>query len=252
MIDADVLAGHYPFRPFPHPSQDPAQIQDYLEERGIRRACLASLHAIFYTDPQQGNAELLPRILGNEFFLPVGTINPSLHNWRRTLARCVEEYGCRLVRLVPNYHLYRLDEPFVDAFLEEAQRRQVTVAIVKRLEDERMHHLLMKVPGVENGAISALAHRHTQPLIIQSAYLAEIKELAAAHPQLYFDIAFAETMNTLQRLTEGVAHERLLFSSHAPFFYPEAAIGKVEDWAATHEHQQAVYTGNLAHLLQLP
>lgn len=251
MIDADVLAGHYPFRPLPYPSQDPIQIKDYLQARGIRRACLASLHAVFYTDPQQGNAEILPRIVGDEFFLPVGTINPSLYNWRTTLARCVEVYGCRLVRLNPNYHMYSLAERFVDEFLAEAQRRQVVVAIVKRLEDERMHHLLMKVPGVDNAEISALAQRHSQPLIVLSAYLAEIKELASAHPQLYFDIAFAETMNTMQRLTEGVAHDRLLFSTHAPFFYPEAAIGKVADWAISHDQQQGVYTGNLAHLLQL-
>jgi len=251
MIDADVLAGHYPFRPLPHASQDPQQIKDYLQTRGIRRACLASLHAAFYTDPQQANAEILPSIVGDAFFLPVGTINPSLHNWRTTLARCVEEYGCRMVRLLPTYHLYSLGERFVDDFLEEAQRGQVIVAIVKRLEDERMHPLLMKVPGVDNAEIGALARRHPQPLIVLSAYLAEIKELAAAHPQLYFDIAFAETMNTMQRLTEGVAYDRLLFSSHAPFFYPEAALGKVADWATHPDHQQAVYTGNLAHLLQL-
>ncbi len=252
MIDADVLAGHYPFRPFPYPSQDPHQIKDYLQARGIRRACLASLHAAFYTDPQQGNAEILPQIVGDDFFLPVGTINPSLHNWRTTLARCVEDYGCRMVRLLPNYHMYSLADSFVDELLAEAQRRQVVVAIVKRLEDERMHHLLMKVPGVDNAAISALAQRHPQPLIVLSAYLAEIKELAAAHPQLYFDIAFAETMNTMQRLTEGVAPERLLFSTHAPFFYPEAAIGKVANWAVSHDYQQAVYAGNLARLLHLP
>ncbi len=251
MIDADVLAGHYPFRPLPHPNQDPHQIKDYLQARGIRRACLSSLHAVFYTDPQQGNAEILPKIVDDAFFLPVGTINPSLHNWRTTLARCVETYGCRMVRLLPNYHMYSLADDFVHDFLDEAQRHQVVVAIVKRLEDERMHHLLMKVPGVDNTEISALAQRHSQPLMILSAYLAEIQELANTNPQLYFDIAFAETMNTMQRLTEGVAPDHLLFSTHAPFFYPEAAIGKVEDWATDHAQQQGVYADNLAHLLHL-
>lgn len=250
MIDADVLAGHYPFRPFPHPSHDPQRIKDYLQARGIQRACLASLHAVFYADPQQGNAELLPQVVHDPFFLPVGTINPSLHNWRTTLARCVDEYGCRLVRLLPNYHLYSLADDFVADFLAEAQRRQVLVAIVKRLEDERMHHLLMKVPSVDNQEILALAARHPVPLLIQSVYFAEIQELAAS-PQLSFDIAFAETMNTLQRLTQVVAAERLLFSSHTPFFYPEAAIGKVEGWSGSREQRQAVYGGNLARLLQL-
>ncbi len=249
MIDTDLLLGHYPFRPLPAPSYDLQRIKDYLHARGIRRACVASLHAVFYADPQQGNSEHLPQVVGDDFFLPVGTINPALHNWRATLARCVEEYGCRIVRLLPNYHMYNLAAPFVDDFLAEAQRRQVTVAIVKRLEDERMHHLLMKVPGVDNGEITALAQRYPYPLIVLSAYLPEIKELASASNQLYFDLAFAETMNTMQRLTEAVPSERLLFSTHTPFFYPEAAIGKVAHWITSEENRQRVCEGNLMNLL---
>lgn len=251
MIDADVWAGHYPFRPFPHPSQDPHQIKDYLQARGIQRACLASLHAAFYADPQQGNAELLPQVVGDEFFLPVGVINPSLHNWRDTLARCVDEYGCRLVRLLPNYHLYSLVDGFVADFLAEANRRRLVVTIVKRLEDERMHHLLMKVPGVENSEIIALTQRYPHPLLILSAYLPEIKELAVAGSQLYFDVAFAETMNTMLRLTEDVAADRLLFSTHTPFFYPEAAIGKIKSWSAGAEQHQQVYQNNLLQLIEV-
>jgi len=249
MIDADLLLGHYPFRPLPAPSHDLQRIKDYLQVRGIRRACVASLHAVFYADPQQGNSEHLPQVVGDDFFLPVGTINPALYNWRATLARCVEAYGCRIVRLLPNYHMYNLAAPFVDDFLAEAQRRQVTVAIVKRLEDERMHPLLMKVPGVDNGEITALAQRYPYPLIVLSAYLPEIKELASASNQLYFDLAFAETMNTMQRLTEAVPSERLLFSTHTPFFYPEAAIGKVAHWITSEENRQRVCEGNLMNLL---
>jgi len=249
MIDADLLMGHYPFRPLPYASTDPQQVKAYLQERGIDRACLASLHAAFYTDPEQGNAELLPQIVQDDFFLPVATINPSLHNWRTTLKRAVEEYGCGMVRLLPNYHQYALDAPFVDAFLDAAQADGLVVAIVKRLEDERMHHLLMKVPGVENEAIAALAQRYPHPLVILSAYFAEIKELATAGDHLYFDLAFAETLNTMQRLTEIVPSARLLFSSHSPFFYPEAAIGKLAQWQTDARTRDRVGGENLARLL---
>lgn len=249
MIDADLLMGHYPFRPLPHTSSDPQAIKAYLQERGIQRACLASLHAAFYTDPEQGNAEVLPLIVQDDFFLPVATINPSLHNWRTTLRRAVDEYGCRNVRLLPNYHQYPLDAPFVDAFLGAAQTHGLLVTIVKRLEDERMHPPLMKVPGVANSDIVALAQRYPQPLLVLSAYFAEIKELAAATPNLYFDIAFAETLNTLPRLTETVPPVRLLFGSHSPFFYPEAAIGKIAQWQTSTEIRDAVVRGNLMQLL---
>ncbi len=249
MIDADLLLGHYPFRPLPHASTDPQEIKAYLQERGIQRACLGSLHAAFYADPAQGDAEVLPQIVHDDFFLPVATINPSLHNWRTTLRRAVEEYGCRSVRLLPNYHQYALDAPFVDAFLDAAQAHGLLVTIVKRLEDERMHPPLMKVPGVANGEIIALAQRYPRPLLILSAYFAEIKELAAATANLYFDLAFAETLNTMQRLTETVPPERLLFSTHTPFFYAEAAIAKVSQWQTSAELRDAVVGGNLVRLL---
>ncbi|MEZ4861483.1 MAG: amidohydrolase family protein [Caldilineaceae bacterium] len=249
MIDADVLLGHYPFRAFPYPSQDPERIKAYLQERGIERACLSSLHAAFYTEPQQGNAEALPLVVGDEFFLPVGTINPSLHNWLETFARCVDDYGCRMVRLLPNYHMYSLAEPFVDAMLDAAQARGVVVAIVKRLEDERMHHLLMKVPGVANDEIAALVRRHPQPMVVLSAYLTEIKALATTTENLYFDLAFAETFNTMPRLTETVTPARLLFSTHTPFFYAEGAIGKLTQWQTSAANREHVGSGNLIRLL---
>ncbi|MEZ4676823.1 MAG: amidohydrolase family protein [Caldilineaceae bacterium] len=249
MIDADLLLGHYPFRPLPHASADPQQLKAYLQERGVARACLASLHAAFYADPAQGDAEVLPQLMHDDFFLPVATINPALHNWRTTLRRAVDEYGCRSVRLIPNYHQYPLNAPFVDAFLDAAQAHGLLVTIVKRLEDERMHPPLMKVPGVANRDIVALGQRYPQPVLLLSAYFAEIKDLAAATANLYFDIAFAETLNTLPRLTETVPPAHLLFGTHTPFFYPEAAIGKITQWQASAETRDAVVRGNLLHLL---
>ena len=59
-IDANVAVGHYPFRQFPFDSQDPAVIKERLQAAGIGRACVSSLHGIFYGDPQQGNDEFRP------------------------------------------------------------------------------------------------------------------------------------------------------------------------------------------------
>jgi len=250
MIDADVLLGHYPFRPFARSSTDLQQIKAYLQSHGIERACLSSLHAVFYADPQQGNAEVFPLIKHDDFFLPVATINPALHNWAETLARCVGDYGCRMVRLLPNYHLYDLSEPFVDDFLTAAHEHDLLVGIVKRIEDERMHPLLMKVPAVANHAIVALTQRYPAPLLIFSAFYAEIQALAV-HEQLYFDIALAETLNTMARLGDYIAPERLVFSSHTPFLYAAAATGKLDNWQTSAQNGQAVRRDNLTRLLKL-
>lgn len=250
LFDADVLVGHYPFRQFAYPHLDPSAVKAHLQDRGVTRAVLASLHAVFYTEPQQGDDELFPKIVNDDFFVPAATINPSLHNWRDVLARSVEQFGCRMVRLVPNYHMYALTDPCVTEFMDVALEQNLLVCIVKRIEDERSHHPLMAVPAVENSQIVALAARYPQTLLVLSAYLNEISELAADCPHLVFDVAFAETMNTMARLTATVDPEQLLFSSHTPFFYTGAAIAKLDDWSTEEANQLAVRSQNLHALLE--
>lgn len=247
-LDADVLLGPYPFRKFPYANDDPAQLKAYLGARGIARACVSSLRALFYTDPQQGNDEDLPAFVQDSFFIPVATVNPSLPNWRRGLEKSRQAYGVAVARLAPSYHSYDLREPFAQECIQELVNQGLRVSIVKRIEDERMHHPLMKVPAVENAAILAAAAAVDQPLLLHGAYFGELSELAAAQ-NLLFDIAFVETIDTLARAVELVPPSRLLFSSHAPFFYPEAAISKVKLWQTTAANRDQVAGEGLAALL---
>jgi predicted TIM-barrel fold metal-dependent hydrolase len=250
-FDADVLLGHYPFRRFPYPNQDPAQLKAYLQARGIARACVSSLHALFYTDPQQGNDELLPAIVDDDFFIPVAVVNPSLPNWRRGIEKSRQAYGVTVARLAPSYHAYDLNAPLARECIQELAGQGLRVSLVKRIEDERMHHPLMKVAAVENAAILSAAAITDQPLLIHGAYFGELAELAAAS-NLHFDIAFVETIDTLARTVDLLPPSRLLFSSHAPFFYAEAAISKVQLWQTSAANRAQVAGENLAAWLGIP
>ena len=249
--DADLLFGHYPFRRFPIASQKPAWVKSYLQSKGVVRACASSMHAIFYTDPQQGNDELLPTLVDDDFFIPVAVVNPSLPNWRRGVEKSRQAYGVTTFRLTPSYHTYDVRAPFALECIQELVSEGMQVALVKRIEDERMHHALMKVAPVENEAILAAAASVDKPLLIHGAYFGELAELATA-PNLHFDIAFIETIDTLARTTEIVPVERLLFSTHTPFFYPEAAISKVQLWATSAANRAQVAQDSLTTLLGLP
>jgi predicted TIM-barrel fold metal-dependent hydrolase len=247
-LDSDVLMGHYPFRQFPYDNRDPARLKHYLQSKGIARACVSSLHALFYTDPQQGNDEHLSIVAGDDFFIPVAVVNPSLPNWRRGLEKSRQRYGVTMVRLTPSYHVYDLAAPLALECVQELASQGLLVSIVKRIEDERMHHPPMKVAAVANGSILAAAAAVDHPLLIQGAYLGELSELATA-PNLRFDIAFVETIDTLARATQIVPPSRLLFSSHAPFFYPEAAISKVQLWQTSAANHAQVASENFTELL---
>lgn len=251
MIDANVTLGHYPFRKLPIDGSDPAAVKDLLQRCGVTRACAGSLNAVFYGDPDQGNDELLPALADDEFYLPVGVINPSLQSWRASLARCIEQYGCRMVRLYPSYHSYKLTDPAVEELLAAATDAGVLVAIVQRLEDERAHHPLMKVPANDLYDVMGTAQRYDRPLLLLSAYLAEIRQLAPHAHHLHFDIAFAETMNTLGTLTQAVDPARLVLGSHSPLLYTEAAVGKLTQWQTDDATRAQVAQGNLARLLGL-
>lgn len=252
MIDANVSLGHYPFRKLPIDGSDPTAVKALLQRCGIQRACAASLNAVFYGDPDQGNDELLPQIVEDDFYLPVGVINPSLQNWRATLTRCISVYGCRMVRIYPAYHSYFLIDPFVEEFLAATAEANVLVAIVQRLEDERAHHPLMKVPANDLRDLMGTAQRFDRPLLLLSAYLAEIRQLAPYANQLHFDIAFAETMNTLATLSATVDPTRLVLGSHTPLLYAEAAVGKLSHWQTDDTTRAQVATHNLTRLLDSP
>lgn len=244
LVDADVLLGHYPFRRFPYPHMEPGPMRAYLQARGIAQACVSSLHALFYTDPQQGNDECLPALTGDPFFIPVAVVNPTLPNWRRGLRRARERDGARMVRLAPSYHTFDLASPLGLECVRELVAEGYGVSIVKRIEDERMHHPLMKVPAVENRGLLAVAEAVDAPLLVHGAYFGELAELAAA-PNLLFDLAFVETIDTLAATTALLAPARLCFSSHAPFFYPEAAISKLQNWQADPAARRQVAGENL-------
>jgi predicted TIM-barrel fold metal-dependent hydrolase len=58
-----------------------------------------------------------------------------------------------------------------------------------------------------------------------------------------------EGMEGLKRLVAQVGADRLLFGSHAPFFYPEAAVLKLKESALSPDHGEAIRRGNARRVL---
>ena len=65
--------------------------------------------------------------------VPVPIVNPLLANWQEQLAECATA-GVRAVRLVPNYHNYRLSAPLLDAFMAAIQAAKIgkRAAVIER------------------------------------------------------------------------------------------------------------------------
>lgn len=224
ILDTNTWVGHWPFQRLSPTT--PAALARRLRAEGIDRAWTAAADAVLFPDPQQGNASWLPRVARVEGLVPVAVIDPTLPNWRRSLEACVRRWGARVVRIVPSYHRLDLADARLDDLVRAAEGL-FAVSIQFRMEDERRHHPLMKVPPPPVDALLAFVRRHPQATFhVACAYLGEAVRLAAAG-NVVIEISSLEAMDTLRTAASRIPADRLCFGSHTPFYYTRAAVLKL-------------------------
>jgi hypothetical protein len=226
LIDTSTFCGHWPFRNLPFRS--PGELKEHLSSRGVKKAWVTSAEAILLPDPMQGNLPLLAAIANDPFFVPVAVLDVTLAGWRKDFGAFIENKKFRAIKLTPNYHSYSLNDPRADGLAECAGAAGVPVCIQVRMMDERSHHALMKVPGVPTPEIAALAKRHPKTRFLACAVDPGSLKLFAGLTNLWSEISFVESRNTLPQAIEKVGAKQLVFGSHSPLFYFETSSVKLE------------------------
>lgn len=222
IIDCNVGFGRWPFARFAEDT--PAKLDRLLASDGIGTALVSSAEAILYEEPEECNADLARRLGRYPRFVCVPVANPRVSSAASIVARP----GLKAVKLIPNYHGYSLRDDRAVALCEKAAARGIPVLVQMRVEDERSHYELLKVPGVPVDDIIALAGRVPALAVVALCpYFGEAVRLAQA-ANVYVDISFVETLDTLGQLRAGVPAGKVLFGSHAPWLYPRAAVAKLE------------------------
>ena len=240
-IDCSVGFGRWPFARF---SEDtPARLDRLLAGNGIQAALVSSIEAILYEEPEEWNRDLARRLRGYPRLLPIPVANPRV----RSVASIVAEPGLKAVKLIPNYHGYSLGDDRTVELCEALADRGVPVLVQMRVEDERSHYELLKVPGVPVPDIVTLTRALPNLAVVAlGPYFAEAIPLAQAG--VYVDISFAETLDTLGQLCKKAPVERILFGSHAPWMYPRAASAKLARSTITEEQREAIGWGTASRL----
>jgi predicted TIM-barrel fold metal-dependent hydrolase len=181
-------------------------------------------------------------------------VNPKLPDWREDIRRCHEEYRMPGIRLHPNYHGYKLDDPHFAELLTLAERRGLIVQLVVGMEDTRTQHTLLQVPDVDvEPLVELLPARPQLRLVVlngmRSVHGALLNRLIEAG-EVYFDIATLEGVGGVTKLLQTMPVERLLFGSHLPLFHVESALLKLRESDLPTTTRDAITHQNAIRLLQ--
>src|SRR5262249_8347416 len=139
--------------------------------------------------------------------------------------------------------------------LRRAAERRLIVQLALIMEDERMMHPLLRVepvdtaplddlvkqtPGLRLVLLNALGKLRSQPL----------RDLLAAG-EVCVEISMLEGVGGVGNLLQQVPVQRVLFGSHAPFFYFESSLFKLKESPLSQEQLLAIRNGNARRLVRL-
>lgn len=248
LIDTNVSLGRWPTRRLA--LDDTARLAAKLHAHGITEAWAGSFEGLLHRDLTGVNERLTDECHthGHGLLRPFGSVNPKLPDWEEEVHRCQDLHHMAGIRLHPNYHGYKLDDPAFKQLLQLAAERGLIVQLAVMMEDRRMQSPWLNVAPVELSPLAPLVKALPKlKLVLLNAFqgtpVAFLTDLAKAG-NVYFDLGTIENVGGVANRWKEIPGERLVFGSHAPFFILESALLKVEESALPPETLQKITFGN--------
>jgi predicted TIM-barrel fold metal-dependent hydrolase len=142
----------------------------------------------------------------------------------------------------------------VDGLAAELARRRRTLLVQIRMEDERVQAPALRVPPVPVADVVALARRFPHLRIVAlGVYSSEVVDLLRQSSRVWVDVSFLDGLDAVGVLVRKhrAFAKRLLLGSHAPLFYAQAAVLKVQTAEATSVVRQGILGRNARTMLGL-
>ncbi len=229
LIDTNVHLGSWPFSPIP--DRTGPELAAHLAASGIRRALVSHLGAVFLPEPMPANRQLFAAVRRTPGLLPVPVINLALANWREQLEECRAAAEIRAVKIMPNFHNYRLGDARVADFMAALAAARLKLMLNFRVEDERHKYFALKMKGVPLPDVIAFLQRFpTHHVLLTGAYWSqEVRPLVTKHLDLNYsiEIAFCETFKTLETMLGSIPARRLLLGTNTPLLSTRGQVDKL-------------------------
>jgi predicted TIM-barrel fold metal-dependent hydrolase len=252
-IDTNVTLGQWPFRRLR--GDDTSDLVKILRHHGVQQAWAGTFDGVLHRDIAAANIRLVEECHkhGHGILVPFGSVNITLPAWEDDLHRCVEQHKMRGIRIHPNYHNYKLDHPDFPRFLALCEQHNLILQLAVSIEDERTQHPLMQVKDVDTAPLAHLLKQHpTLRVEILNTFRAtggkNLQPLLESK-NVYFEISTREGAAGIATLAEKLPIDRILFGSHAPFFYFESAVLKLKESGLSEDHLHMIRTENAKRLL---
>ena len=254
LIDVNASVGPWAFRHLPH--ADAGALVKLLGRKHVRQAWTGNLESLLHKDLGAANTRLaaICKTSGAGILVPLGSINPTAPDWREELSRCARTHRMPGIRLHPNYHGYKLDNPAFAELLKEAVQLKLLVQIALVMEDERMMHPLGRVAPVDTAPLAGLV-RSTPGLrlilvnALRTLRARPLLELVAAG-DVSVEVSMLEGIGGLESLLGQLPVSRVLFGSHAPLFYFDSALLKLKESVLNERQGIAIRSGNARRIME--
>ena len=139
MLDFNCFIGQWPFHPLK--VETLPQLQKLHKENGIEGGFVSSLKSLFYRDYFESEQELFETLKGTNY-RQVMTVNPLFPACLDVVRYGIENWNIAGVRVLPTYHDYTLDNPFLEELCQLLQEKGLPLFLTMNLEDVRSCYLL--------------------------------------------------------------------------------------------------------------
>jgi predicted TIM-barrel fold metal-dependent hydrolase len=243
LYDASAWVGNWPFVPLRYNTQD--ALKKKLSEQGICKAILSSLDAVFSQDPTLCAQEILRA--DREFFMPAPVTDLSRANWNECIS-WMDRNDVKIIKLLPNYHMYSLEEQ-IDKLVEETVKRDAVISVQVRMQDARGQYPLLQVKDVDVKELERVVKKYPdQKFLLNGMYMGEIRPFANMD-NVRIETSALELNDVFRSLTEGYPQDRFVFGTHTPLFFPEGNLFKLGYASISDQEKNRIGRENLSRFL---